>query len=103
MTGSRFHYKLKSHRLEPAVGHSDGAEPTGIKYELSTVDKEVPLPLSGLPGVLFHVEWLVIALQHPELGVYHQYPRGTLKLPPQVLAIWEPSPSGDDEHLALCL
>ena len=49
------------------------------------------------------MEWIALALQHPELGGYHQDHQGTPKTPPQVQALREPSPSGDSEHLALCL
>ena len=39
-------------RLEPASGQSDGAPPTGLRCEITVVEKAVPLPLSWLYGVL---------------------------------------------------
>ena len=54
-------------RLEPVSDKSDGEPPTGIRCELSAVDKAVTLPLSRLPVVLSHIEWLTLALQNPAL------------------------------------
>ena len=50
-------------RLEPVAGQSDGAPPAGIRCEISTFEKAVPLPLPRLPGVLSHVKCLALALQ----------------------------------------
>ena len=54
--------------MEPAIGQSDGAQPVGLQCEIYAVKKVVPLTISQLPGFLSHVEWLVLALQHPEMG-----------------------------------
>ena len=66
--GPRQHFTQGYYRLEPDSGKSDGAPPTGLRCELPTGNKAVPLPLYWLYRVLLRVEWLVIALYHTSLG-----------------------------------
>ena len=64
---SHSHYGT-GNRLEPVASQLDIALPAGIRCDLSAVKKSVPLPLSRLPGVLSHEEWIALALKHPSLG-----------------------------------
>ena len=43
-------------RLETAAGHSDGAPASGVRCDISAANKEIPLPLPWMLGVLPHVE-----------------------------------------------
>ena len=55
-------------RLELATSQPDVTPTPGIRCELPSVEKAMPLPLPCIPGVLPHIEWLALALQHALLG-----------------------------------
>ena len=58
----------------------------------------MPLPLTRLPGVLPHTEWLVLILYQPSLGLSDKDPGGTPQPPPQVRATRELSLIGETKH-----
>ena len=71
-------------RLNLAAGKPESTPNPGVRCDIPTGDEAMPLPLLRLPGVLPHMEWIVLVFQHVELGGYDQDPGGAPQTTPHV-------------------
>ena len=70
--------------MELAAGQPYGTPTPGIRCDITTFYKVIPLTLLWITGVLTHMDFLMLTLQQAELRVLYKDPGGAPQTPPQV-------------------